>query len=370
MNEARSIAGGRRRWAWGIAALAAAAVLAAIPLARAGAHGGGDNAYVQTNLVSDVPGAARLTDANLVNPWGLSFGPTTPAWVSDNGMDVSTLYSGGFDHMPVAIAPLVVSIPGGAPTGQVFNGTDDFVIGTGAQMGPARFIFDSEAGQITAWSPKLVPATSAVSEATVPDAIYKGLAMASTSKGSFLYAANFHAGTIDVFDNRFKPIKLGGDFSDPSLPAGYAPFNIQLIGSRLYVSYAQQDAGKKDDVPGAGKGFVNVFDRNGHLLKRLISGGALNAPWGLTLAPDNFGAFSGALLVGNFGDGTINAYDPSTGHFLGSLQYTDGSQIAINGLWALRFGNGVAGSPQTLLFTAGIADEAHGLFGTLEAASP
>jgi uncharacterized protein (TIGR03118 family) len=370
MTEARSIAGGRRRWAWAIAALAAAAALAAIPLARAGAHGGGDNAYVQTNLVSDVAGAARLTDPNLVNPWGMSSGPTTPVWVSDNGKDVATLYTGGFDHKPVAIVPLVVSIPGGAPTGQVFNSTSDFVVSAGGGSGPARFIFASEAGQITAWSPNLVPSTSAVSEQTVPEAVYKGLALATTSKGSFLYAANFHAGAIDVFDGHFKPVKLSGGFTDPSLPAGFAPFNIQLIGSRLYVTYAQQDAAKHDDVPGAGKGFVDVFSRHGHLLQRLISGGALNAPWGLALAPDNFGAFSRALLVGNFGDGTINAYDPSTGHFLGSLQYTDGSQVAVNGLWALRFGNGVAGSPQTLLFTAGIADENHGLFGTFEAASP
>jgi uncharacterized protein (TIGR03118 family) len=356
----------RLRWLAAAAAIGAAVVAALVPAALAGGPAPQTtNAYEQTNLVSDIPGVAHVTDPHLVNPWGVSAGPTTPIWVSDNGADVATLYSGGFDRMPVAITPLVVSIPGGAPTGQVFNSSSGFAIGPAGATAPARFIFASEAGTITAWRQNLTPATEALTEATTPGAIYKGLAIASTKAGTFLYAADFHGARIDVFDSVFKPAHLRGDFTDPALPAGYAPFNIQEIGGRLYVTYAAQDEAGEDDVPGAGKGFVDVFTTDGRLVRRLISNGHLNAPWGLVMAPAGFGAFGGDLLVGNFGDGTINAYDPSTGTFEGSLQYEDGSTIAIDGLWALRFGNGVAGDPGTLLFTAGIDDEAHGLFGSI-----
>ena len=339
--------------------LAALSALALVLAGPADAHGGGKgaNVYKKRNLVSDIDGVARITDANLVNPWGLAFGPATPAWVADNRTDVSTLYSGGVRKSIPVTLPLVVGIPGGAPTGVVFNATPGFKVNGAA----AHFIFDSEAGTITAWN----AGTQAVTEATTPGAIYKGLAIASRGSTTMLYAANFHAGTIDVFNDSFAPVTVPGGFVDPNLPAGFAPFNIQEIAGRLVVAYAQQDADAEDEVAGAGLGYVDVFDTSGHLLRRLVSQGALNAPWGLAVAPRHFGPFSGDLLVGNFGDGAINAYDPRTGAFRGTLQNKDGNQIRVNGLWALRFGNGVIGTPQTLLFTAGIGDEDHGLFGEI-----
>jgi uncharacterized protein (TIGR03118 family) len=235
------------------------------------------------------------------------------------------------------------------------------------------FMFDSEAGLVTGWNPGVPPpppSTQAQVGARVRHAIYKGLALATTSAGSFLYAADFHHGRIDVFDQGFGRVHLSGRFRDHKLPRGYAPFNIQELGGRLYVAYAKQDADREDEVAGPGRGFVDVYSTSGHLLRRLVRRGQLNAPWGLAQAPaSGFGRFSGDLLVGNFGDGRINAYDPRTGAFQGRLRHEDGSPIQIEGLWALRFGNGVTGDPTTLLFTAGIDDEAHGLFGAIQAAS-
>jgi uncharacterized protein (TIGR03118 family) len=346
-----------------------AALVALAPAAQAAAKQPG-NAYHQTNLVSDLPGMAQLTDPDLVNPWGMAANPMSPVWVSDNGTDKATLYRGFVNGSPIQKVPLVVSIPGGAPTGQVFNGTPGFVVHSGTSSGPALFIFDSEAGLVTGWNPGVPPpppSTQAQVGASVPDAIYKGLAIASTTVGTFLYAANFHEGRIDVFDQGFNLVHLSGSFSDPKIPPGFAPFNVQELGGLLYVSYAKQDAARKDDVAGPALGFVDVYSTSGHLLRHLIERGQLNAPWGLVLAPAGFGRFSGALLVGNFGNGRINAYDPNTGEFLGRLRHEDGSPIQIDGLWALRFGNGVAGDPTTLLFTAGIDDEAHGLFGAIQA---
>jgi uncharacterized protein (TIGR03118 family) len=337
--------------------LVATSVLALTGAPAAHADGHHANVYKKRNLVSDLDGVARITDPNLVNPWGLTFGPATPAWVADNGADVSTLYSGGVRKSIPVIVPLVVGIPGGAPTGAVFNATTGFKV-NGA---PARFIFDSEAGTITAWN----SGTQAVTEATTPGAIYKGLAIASKGNATMLYAANFHAGKIDVFNDAFAPVTLPGGFADPNLPAGFAPFNVQEIAGRLVVAYAKQDKAAEDEVAGAGLGYVDVFDTSGHLIRRLVSEGKLDAPWGLALAPRHFGPFSGDLLVGNFGDGAINAYDPRTGAFEGSLMNKDGKQIKVDGLWALRFGNGVIGTPTSLLFTAGIGDEAHGLFGEI-----
>ena len=338
----------------GAVAATAALVLAGASVAQA--HDVHANVYKKRNLVSDIPGVARITDPNLVNPWGMSAGPATPVWVSDNGTDVSTLYSGAIRRSVPVIAPLVVGIPGGAPTGTVFNPTSGFMVG-GA---PARFIFDSEAGQITAWN----SGTEAQTVATTPGASYKGLALATRGKEAFLYAANFHTGAIDVFDQSFAPVVRPGSFVDPNLPAGFAPFNVQQLAGRIVVSYAKQGP-TGDDVAGPGNGYVDVFDTSGHLIRRLISQGELNSPWGLVLAPRHFGAFSGDLLVGNFGDGNINAYDPRTGRFEGKLMNRDGNVIEINGLWALRFGNGVIGTPRSLLFTAGIGDEDHGLFGEI-----
>jgi uncharacterized protein (TIGR03118 family) len=343
--------------------LAATMTLALALAGPAAAHGGGNapNVYKKRNLVSDIAGVARITDPNLVNPWGLAFGPATPAWVADNGADVSTLYSGGVRRSIPMIVPLVVGIPGGAPTGTVYNPTGGFKV-NGA---PAKFIFDSEAGTVTAWNgvPLL---TQASTVATTPGAVYKGLAIADKGGKTFLFAANFHAAKIDVFDDAFAPVTLpAGAFTDPNLPQGFAPFNVQEVNGKLVVTYAKQDADAMDDSPGPGLGVVDVYDTSGHLLKRLVSGGALNAPWGVALAPKHFGRFSGDLLIGNFGDGTINVYDPHSGASLGTLLNRDANQITVNGLWALRFGNGVIGTPQTLLFTAGIADEDHGLFGEI-----
>ncbi len=340
--------------------LAATSALALALAGPAGAHGGGKaaNVYKKRNLVSDINGVARITDRNLVNPWGLSFGPATPAWVADNGADVSTLYTGGVRRSIPVTVQLVVGIPAGAPTGTVFNPTGGFKV-NGA---PAKFIFDSEKGTITAWN----AGTEAVTEATTPNAIYKGLAIASKGGATFLFAANFHAATIDVFDDAFAPVTTPpGAFTDPNLPKGFAPFNVQEIGGRLVVAYAKQDADAEDEEAGPGLGFVDVYDTSGRLVRRLISNGALDAPWGLAVAPRHFGPFGGDLLVGNFGDGLINAYDTHTGAFEGTLMNKDAHPIRIDGLWALRFGNGVIGTPQTLLFTAGIADEAHGLFGEI-----
>jgi uncharacterized protein (TIGR03118 family) len=323
------------------------------------------NAFEQRNLVSDIAGVARITDRNLVNSWGLAAGPTTPLWVADNGSNQATVYRGAVRGSIPTIVPLVVGIPGGAPTGAVFNPTNGFVIHAGTASAPARFIFDSEAGRITAWSPNVPPTSPAQSIVTTPGAVYKGLALATTRTGALIYAADFHGAKIDVFDDHFAPVSMPGAFTDSALPAGFAPFNVQSLRGRLYVTYAKQDADAMDDVPGPGLGFVDVYDTHGHLLKRLVSGGRLNAPWGLAIAPRRFGPFGGELLVGNFGDGLINVYDPRSGRFQGQLKNEDGNPIQIDGLWALRFGNGVFGAPEELIFSAGIGDEQHGLLGEI-----
>jgi uncharacterized protein (TIGR03118 family) len=354
----------RVRWLGVLLALLALAVF--VPAAVAMAHGHGHRGYVQTNLVSDIKGMARVTDPNLVNPWGMAAGPATPIWISDNGTDVSTLYSGGVRGSTPVVVPLVVTIPDGAPTGIVFNPTTGFVVDAGSGSAPANFIFSSEAGKITAWS-KTVSGTQAQVEASSPTAIYKGLALASSGGATYLYATNFHDGAIDVFDSSFKPVTLYGAFTDPKMPAGYAPFGIQLLAGKLYVTYARQDAAGEDDVAGRGKGFVDIYSLDGQFVKRLISRGDLNAPWGLALAPHEFGRFSNALLVGNFGDGTIHAYNPNTGALRGQLMNQHGKPIVIDGLWGLQFGNGVTGTSKTLLFTAGPANESHGLFGEITA---
>jgi uncharacterized protein (TIGR03118 family) len=327
------------------------------------------NAFVQHNLVSDVPGTADLTDNSLVNPWGLAQGPSTPAWVADNGTNVATLYQGDGAVGPLQKVPLTVTIPGNGPTGQVFNPTSGFVVTDGnGHSGPAAFIFDSESGDITGWSPAVPPppfSTQAQTGVHVPDAIYKGLALASVGTASFLYAANFHTATIDVFDTTFTQVHLDGRFTDPHLPRHYAPFDVALLNGELYVSYARQDADAEDEIAGQGRGIVDVFDTSGHLLRRLINHGQLNAPWGMTIAPDGFGTFSGDLLVGNFGDGRIHAYDPHTGHFEGTLRDAHGKPIVIDGLWALMVGNGTSAARTALVFSAGIDDEQHGLYGTI-----
>ena len=325
------------------------------------------NSFTQANLTSDLPGLAAHQDPNLVNPWGIVAGPTTPFWINDNGTGLSTLYNGSGTPLPlvVKVPPPNGSAGPSAPTGIVFNSS-------ASSFGGAHFIFDTEDGTVSAW----VSGTQATLQATAgAGSVYKGLAVGNNGSGDFLYAANFGLGRIDVYDSSFHATTSAGGFSDPNLPAGFAPFNVQNINGNLYVTYALQDAAKEDDVAGAGNGFIDVFDMNGHLLHRLASNGALNSPWGLTVAPSKFGSFGGDLLVGNFGDGRINAYDATTGAFAGTLDGTNGTPLTIQGLWGLSFGNGAAGqSVNSLYFTAGIAGpdqvEDHGLFGSLSATTP
>ena len=351
-----------RRFAAGVVIVAAATLVAAIPSSAAE-----DNVYTVHPLVSDVSGAAPTTDPNLVNAWGLTASSSSPWWVADNGTDKSTLYNGNTG----AIVPLVVQVAGG-PTGTVFNGSDGFVVQSGAVSGPARFIFASEDGRIRGWNPTVSPTVAQVGvDRSGAGAIYKGLAIAQTASGPRLYAADFHNARVDVFDGSWNLVGGPDVFVDPDLPAGYAPFGIQTIGSRIFVSYAKQDEAAEDEVAGQGLGFVDVFDTAGNLLARVAQHGQLNAPWGLALAPASFGRFGGDLLVGNFGDGEINAYEElENGQFAhrGELRGADGKPLAIDGLWALEFGNGAAAGPTgTLFFTAGPDDESHGLFGSITA---
>jgi uncharacterized protein (TIGR03118 family) len=357
-----------------VGALAAGA-LGAAP-AGASAQPGG---YRQINLVSDQPGKAHLPDADLVNAWGLAASPGTnaapgsPLWVADNGTDKATLYQGA-TATSVTKVPLVVNITGAAPTGQVFNSDSSaFVVSDDhGNSGPALFLFDTENGTIDGWNPNVNPNGSNPSTMTEvarnngANAVYKGLAIGKVNGKSFLYATNFRSGRVEAYDSTFTPVELpGGLFVDPGLPAGYGPFGIAEIRGKLYVSFAKQDARLSDDVPGAGKGFVDVFTNNGAFIKRLITRGALNAPWGLALAPASFGRFGGDLLVGNFGNGLINAYNPMTGAHLGQLRRPNGMPIHIDGLWALMFGNGNAAKTGELVFSAGPVDESHGLLGKI-----
>jgi uncharacterized protein (TIGR03118 family) len=363
--------------------MALATLLLLVPVAVYAQANTANGFYQKTNLVSDLPNIATFQDPHLLNPWGLSHGPTTPWWVSDNGAGVSTLYNGGGQAFPLPpSSPLVVTIPPPAgspagttatPTGNVFNGTSGFVVSENGISGPSLFIFATEDGTISGWN-RNVDATHAIREvdrSTVgAGAVYKGLAIASLAAGTFIYATNFRFGTVEMFNSSFK---LVGSFTDPKLANTcplpnqcYAPFGIQNIGGKLFVTFALQNAEKHDDVSGPTHGFVDVFDTSGNLIQRLILHGRLNSPWGLALAPADFGRFSNALLVGNFGDGRINAYDLNTGEFLGQLRDQANTPITIDGLWALGFGNDAnAGQHNELFFTAGINDEADGLFGKI-----
>lgn len=318
----------------------------------------------RVNLVSDQPGVARMTDPHLVNAWGLSRGPNTPLWVSDNGADVSTLYQGATSGTPVSRVPLVVKVPGGAPTGQVFNGTSAFTVpGTGK---PALFVFASENGGISAWNQSVSPATSAVPVRHTRHAVYKGLALVHTRSGPRLLATNFHANRIDVFNAHFARLHAGG-FNDPALPRRYAPFNVAVVHRHVFVTYARQDAAAHDDVAGPGHGFVDVYTNRGRFVRRFASHGVLNSPWGMTIAPRSFGQFAGDLLVGNFGDGRIHAFDPRSGAMLGVLRGARHRPLVIDGLWALLVGDRVAGGRDAIWFSAGPHDEQHGLLGILRA---
>jgi len=328
-----------------------------------GGAGGGN--YVANALVSDTTTEPALhTDAHLVNAWGLAFNPQGFAWVANAGTGTSTLYDGNG-----VAQSLVVTLDLGNPSGIVFNGSTAFSITENSLSGAAPFIFATLQGQISAWSPT-VDATHSftiVDDSAAGDS-FTGLAISTGTTGNMIYAADFHHGTVVTFDGNFAPVTTTGGFADPTLPPGYAPFGIQQIGGKVYVAYAQQDVAQQRDVPGAGLGLVDVFDLQGTLLTHLVAtGGALNAPWGIAMAPANFGKFSGMLLVGNFGDGTINVFDPTTGAAKGKLSNDDGTPITINGLWALQFGNGLDSQPSnTLFYTSGPAAETHGLYGRID----
>ena len=333
--------------------------------------------YLVHDLVSDQPGVAPITDPNLVNAWGIAVGPAT-MWVSSNEKDLSTIYTGDVAGSPFAKNSLEVNIPGGAPSGQVFNSTSsDFVVTDGTNSAKALFIFASESGAVTGWAPTVPPPPPShdaqpAFQAT-DDAIYKGIALANDSvrHANLLYLTDFHNNKIDVLDSTFHKTTLGGTFTDPNLPAGFAPFNIAAVNGKLYVTYAKQDADAEDDVAGAGNGFIDVFTTDGVFDHRLVSHGPLDSPWGMAVAPANFGDFSNDLLVGNFGDGRINAFNPSTGAFLGTLSSSKGHPLVTEGLWGLAFGNGTtAGDTNTLFFTAGPGDESHGLLGKITANAP
>ena len=326
------------------------------------------NVYHQANLVSDQPGVALIQDSNLVNPWGITRTGTSPFWVANNVTGTSTLYSGDVNGSPFVKSSLVVFIPDGLPTGTVSNASNDFVVTSGTASGPSRFLFASQTGIISGWNPN-VPPPSPSTHAQIggaADAVYTGLAIGQVDGANFLYAADLEHGRIDVYDKAFHVVSLDGSFTDPNIPNSYSPFNIQNLGGKLYVTYAQQSHKEPDEETDRGSGFVDVFDTSGHLLQRLILGNHLNAPWGMALAPANFGPFSNALLVGNFGDGHIQAFDPESGKFLGRLRDEGGKPIVIDGLWGIMFGNGAqGGDTNALYFASGPDGETHGLFGSL-----
>jgi uncharacterized protein (TIGR03118 family) len=347
----------------------AMALLTAIALAAMPARADPEGRYKVQKLVSDQAGVAARQDPNLVNAWGIAFNPFGFVWVSNAETGKSTLYDGaGVPQSLVVTIPPAAGGTTGSPTGIVFNGANTFLVSAAANSF-ARFIFSTEDGVIAAWAPSVNPTNAIlIKDNSSAGAQYKGLALSAGGNGQLLYATDFHNGKIDVWDSGFNPVTLPpGAFADPSIPAGFAPFGIQAINGNIFVTYAKQDADRHDDVAGKGLGYLNVFDPNGKLIDRIESKGPLNAPWGLALAPAGFGEFSSSLLVANFGDGRINAYDLVTGKHLGALKGDDGRTIEIEGLWGLAFGNGWNGQPvNTLFFTAGPDDEEHGLYGRID----
>jgi uncharacterized protein (TIGR03118 family) len=373
------------------AAIIAVAVIAA-SAARADDNDQGSraNQYKVNELVSDILGEAPNFDPVLQNAWGLTFSPAaSPFWVSDNATGCSTLYNGDGTIVSLQVK---IPLPGNvipssacqhidpknppkqtpaAPTGMVWNATTNpntaFLV-PGTTM-PASFIWATEDGTISAWTGTLTPnpnnarlAVDNPSPANGP--VYKGLVFGTSANGVFLFATNFRGGTVDVFDHNYKPVTTAGGFVDDKIPAGYAPFGIENIDGDLFVSYALQNTARHDDVAGPGHGFVDVFDTDGHLLRRFASRGPLNSPWGMTRASFNFGRFSGLILVGNFGNGKINVFS-SQGDFIDELDLANGKPLVIDGLWKLTLGGGAKSSSDTLYFTAGPNGETDGLFGTI-----
>jgi uncharacterized protein (TIGR03118 family) len=353
----------------GLSSIAAIAALAAVvTVVLAGSAAASNTGFAVTNLVSDQPGVAEHFDPDLVNAWGLASLPTSPWWVADNGQSVSTLYRADGSKVP-----LTVAVPND-PTGTVSNSGSSFVVKNGTKSAAALFIFATEDGEILGWNPNVDPTNAVVAVPNTDGAVYKGLAIASTPSGDRLYAADFHNGRVDVFDGSFTNVTAPGSFTDPLLPRGYAPFGIQNLDGRIFVTYAEQDSDAHDDVAGVGHGVVDIYSTRGTLLNRVAKGGLLNSPWGIALAPAGFGDLGGDLLIGNFGDGRVNVLTPAfRGGFLpiGQLRTTGSSHrvLTIDGLWALQFGKNTPnnGPATTLFFTAGPGGESHGLFGTITA---
>lgn len=342
--------------------------LAPLLLLPALAHAQTGNSYTQSNLISDGSVKAQQTDPNLINPWGVAIGQQTPFWINTAGTGLSEVYdSGANKQFVVTIPPAAGSKKSGSPTGIAFNSSaTDFVLKQGSS---ALFLFDSLDGTISAWNASLTNAQTVVDNSAA-GAVYTGLAIANNGTANFIFAANLATNKIDVFDTKFAPADLQGNFADPSIPQGYAPFNVHLLNNQVYVLYALQTPGGGPPTAGAGAGYISIFDTNGNFIKRAVSGGNLNAPWGIALAPASFGAFGGDLLVGNFGDGTINAYDSNTFALKGQLQDATGKVIINDRLWEILFGQNGTGDPNTLYFSAGVNDEKGGLFGSIAVATP
>jgi len=338
-------------------------------------------AFVAKNLIADTASGTVTVDTNLVNPWGIAFGPG-PVWVANNHSETSTLYDGTGVPQPVG-GPLIVNLPAGAgggtfdPTGIVFNPTADFVVSAGGKSAAALFIYVGEGGMVAGWSKDVDVGNAVVMYTDSGGAVYKGLTLANNGAGNFLYVADFYNNKVDVFNatlTKQPSSATSFTFKDPALPAGYAPFGIQALKTgaggtvQIYVAYAKQQApDNHDNANGAGLGLIDIYDTNGMLLKTLVMpGGALNAPWGMTLAPADFGTLSNVLLVGNFGDGKINCYDPNNGQFMGTLSTANGA-FAAPGLWGIAFGNDAANQPHnTLFFAAGPNDEVNGSYGRID----
>ena len=360
-------------WETGLRSLTLAGALLGGVLATALPSGAAQAGQVaQDNLVSDGFIPAQVTDPRLVNAWGISYGPGGPFWVSDNGTGLTTLYNGAG-----ARQGLVVRIPGptagttSSPTGQAFNPTSDFVVSADGHSGAAAFLFATEDGTISGWNPNV--ANGATSELAVDNSktvngfgtgeVYKGLAIAQVHGDSFLFASDFRDGRVEVYNSQFQPVK---SFTDPNVPTDYAPFNVQVLGHHLFVTFAVRNSSGHDDVAGLGNGFVDEFNFNGTMVARVASHGVLDSPWGLAMAPKGFGKFAGDLLVGNFGNGEIHAFNLHTDKLVGTLHDAAGHPIQIDGLWSLIPGNsGPGGHPSSLYFTAGVGGENHGLFGRL-----
>jgi uncharacterized protein (TIGR03118 family) len=351
-----------------------ASVVAPVPAAGGPAPAVMGKGFAATNLVSDLPVANMLyananADPTLVDAWGVAFNPQAFVWVANRSTSTSTLYDGG--GVPQS---LVVSIPPGVagaarPTGIVFNGHSDFMVTANGKSGASAFIFAGLAGTLSGWSPD-VDQTHAVMafDGGNSGAVYTGLALASRGASDFLYAADFRHATVDMFDANFTKVASAGGFVDQALPTGYAPYGIQAIGDLVYVSFARPGAQTGVAVAGAGQGAVDVFDTAGNLVKQLVPpGGALDAPWGMAMAPADFGSFGSALLVANVGDGKINAFDASTGALMGTLSTTDGNPVAIDGLHGIAFGNGIGNqSRNALFFAAGPGAGTHGVYGRID----